>query len=375
MRRIVILLLAATTLCAQGEPPHSARLAKGVIRYKLGHNYALPDGVEVAEQHALRTGRVERHTVFFADMNGNGDFSEEGIDGWLLKDMRYILPLEKTAVIERSHFVWKVAEDGSRVHYDFDAVPGDKAQLKTLRQFNYWRLINGLPPVTIDPDLSDACSKHCTYMEHNGFFHVEKPENTGYTPEGAEAGLRSCIGEEGPGMSVLMFYASFYHRLPLIKPDTRAIGIGFSRRYACVSGLSAREPRPWNWPVIVPAPTSALHPTHFAREYPRPHPEGIEPGFPITVTFRTTAITDAEARLCLKNEKGRLIPTLVYSPENPPNKLRPRNRNSICVIPRKPLPPRKTYWIRVSWKRNGDPESREWKFATAHPRPVHRRVR
>ena len=127
--------------------------------------------------------------------------------------------------------------------------------------------------------------------------------------------------------------------------------------------------------VIVPAPTSALHPTHFAREYPRPHPEGIEPGFPITVTFRTTNITDVEARLCLKNEKGRLIPTLVYSPENPANKLRPRNRNSICVIPRKPLPPRKTYWIRVSWKRNGDPESREWNFATAHPRPVHRRVR
>ncbi|MHC4338759.1 MAG: hypothetical protein ACYSX0_00915, partial [Planctomycetota bacterium] len=143
MRLVAILFLAAAVLYAEGELPLNARLSKGAIRYKLRHNYALPSGVEEVEKPALRTGRVERYTVFFADMNGNGKFHEEGIDGWLLKDMRYILPLEKTAVIERSHFIWRVEEDGSLVHYDFDVVPGDKAQLKSLRQFNYWRLING----------------------------------------------------------------------------------------------------------------------------------------------------------------------------------------------------------------------------------------
>ena len=39
-----------------------------------------------------------------------------------------------------------------------------------------------------------------------------------------------------------MFYASFYHRLPLIYPGTKSIGIGTSRRYTAADGLTLRGP-------------------------------------------------------------------------------------------------------------------------------------
>jgi hypothetical protein len=371
-RCVAGLLLIAAAVAAEGDLASKARLSRGSVSYKVRRNYALPDGVGAAEKPGIRKGRVGTYNVFFFDVDGNGRFDEAGTDGWMLSGMRYILPLERKAVIELTVFEWRIEPDGSFVHFATAPVPVDPRQRKVLRQFNYWRLMNGLPPVTIDPELSDACAKHCKYMEHNGFVHKEEQGKTGYTLEGAEAGLRSCISEDDSGMSVLMFYATFYHRLPLLSPDTRAIGIGNSRRYTAVDGLSRKERRAWIYPVIVPAPATDLQPTHFAREAPRPYPYGVQAGFPITLTFDRGKVSDARATLRLRNAKGPEIRVLVSSPEYPANKKRPDNRKSICVIPRQPLPPRKVFWIKVGYRIDGEPREHEWLFKTGIRRPVPR---
>ncbi len=101
----------------------------------------------------------------------------------------------------------------------------------------------------------------------------------------------------------------FYHRLPLIHPDTKAIGVGASLRYAAVDGLTRRDRRAWTWPVIVPAPNSFAHPT------------------------------------------------------------RADNRSTICVIPKTPLAPLATYWVKVRYKLDGEEREHTWRFNTGRPGP------
>jgi hypothetical protein len=328
--------------------------------------------VKAAAQPVLRKGRVAGETVFFADVDADGHFDALGVDAWFVGGMRSLLPLEKSAVLKRSKIYWRVESDGSLVRFRAEWMEGSREQLEALRQLNGWRLANGLPPVSLGSTLSDACLKHCKYMERYGMTHTEREGRQSYSPEGAKAGRHSCIGVVDPETSVLRFYASFYHRVPLMHPDTRVVGIAATRHFSCVDGISGRTPRAWRWPVIVPAPDSAGHPTRFGAEHPRPYPDGLQPGFPITLTFPKGKIADARATLRLRSAEGRELEVVVSSPEKPANMDRPHTRKSICVIPCEALAPRTTYWIQVAWSEEGEPRGTEWRFTTGNRHPVTR---
>ncbi len=375
MLRTACALLIASTALLGDELPEKTRLSSGRPRFLVRRNYQLAEGREEVEKPASRKGRIDKFEVFFYDVDGNGKFNDAGVDGWSLPKMPFMLPLEDDVVIGRSVIHWKVEADGSLVRWRKEPIPVGKDQEKTLVEFNTWRFMNGLPGVTVLPKLSDACAKHCVYMEKNGMVHMEEEGKSGYTPAGAEAGLRSCLSPEGPRRSVRLFYATFYHRLPLIRPDTRAIGIGISRRYTAIDGLTNRKPRAWRYPILIPAPNSWFQPTHFARERPLPYPEDMKPGFPITLTFDRGTITDAQATLRFGGKKGPVVRTLVSSPEYPANKKRPKNRMTICVLPRLPLRPMKRYWVHVSYKLDGKDREHTWIFSTgrAGPLPLRRR--
>ena len=365
-----LLLLLAAVAPAQ-DLPHKVRLGRGAPGYAMHRYYALPEGVSAVAKPAARKARLEKSYFFFFDVDGNGKFNDRGVDGWALAKMPAMLPLEKKTVIGASEYTWRLEEDGSFIHFARKALPLGEGQKKTLIQFNQWRFMNGLPAVTIDQELSDACTKHCQYMDRHGMTHHEKEGLLGYTAAGAAAGVRACLGEDGPINSVHMFYATFYHRLPLIHPGTRSIGVGSTQRHTAVDGLTHREERPWIYPVIVPAPNSFGHPTRCAIEAPNPVPAAIErPGFPITLTFRSGTITAARAEMRLKNEKGRVVPIVVSSPEHPANPKRPRNRMTICIIPRVALAPMRTWWVRVTYELDGEPKRHVWRFNTGRPGPA-----
>jgi len=370
MLRIVAVTLLLAALVAAQSKTTSARLSGGKPKHKVRRNYVLPAGRKAVEKPLARKGKVYKFDLYFFDVDGNGKFNDLHVDGWSLPRMPFMLPLEKTVIIGRSVVTWTVAAGGKSVDWARAPIPVEKWQEKTLVAFNTWRFMNGLPGVTVDKKLSDGCRKHCVYMDQNTMTHNEEQGKPGYTEEGALAGRRSCLSPYGPNLSILALYSSFYHRLPLIHPDTRAVGIGVSRQYTAVDGLSAREARSWRYPIVIPAPNSWYQPTLFAPEQPRPYPAEISnPGFPITLTFGTAAITGAEAELRLKNAKGPKVRFLLSSPEYPANKKRKDNRKSICLIPRTPLLPKKTYWVSVRWRRDGKAESLEWLFSTGRGGP------
>jgi hypothetical protein len=376
MRRWLLVLLMWGGAGAEEPPaaalPNRVPLGKGAPRYRPRRAYVLPEGVKEAEKPDVRKGTLDRSDFFFYDVDGNGKFDDLGVDGLIMTNMPFLVPLEEKTILGASEFLWKVEPDGSAVSFRRDPLPISEGQKKVLIQFNLWRVMNGLPAVTIDQQLSDACNEHCAYMEfHSELTHEQDPGKDGYTREGAEAGKRSCIGEEGPVESVHLFYATFYHRLPLIHPGTKAIGVGASQRYAAVDGLTRRDRRTeWIYPVIVPAPNSFGHLTHFAHEAPDPLPEGAPPaGFPITLTFATGKITDARVELRVKDEKGAVLPVYLSSPESPANEKRPDNRMSICAIPRAPLKPLTTYWVKATYKLDGQAREHTWKFNTGRMGP------
>jgi len=369
-------ILAAAAAGAEGdtELPEKARLSRGSLHYTMRRNWPLPAGVEAAAEPGIRKGRLEGLEFWFFDVDGNGEFDDVGVDGWSLTKMAYMLPYEEETLFGVSNVTWRMEPDGSMIRYRKEPIELAPGQRKILVAFNQWRLMNGLPAVRVSQALTDACARHCAYMELHGFDHTEEAGEEGYSPEGAEAGLRSCLSEESPDRSIALFYATFYHRLPLMDPSTRSIGVGNSTRYTALDALSDRQPRAWNYPIIVPAPNTFGHPTNFVAETPDPGiPAAIEAGFPITMTFREgTRIHDAQAELRMKGKGGKLgpaVPVLVSAPDAPANESRPDNRCSICVIPMQQLAPLATWQVTVSWKENDEARSETWLFNTGRAGP------
>jgi hypothetical protein len=378
VRLTCALLLLASFAAAQDR---SARLSPAKRKSAFRFAYALPDGKTAVEDPEMRQAKLGRDVVYFFDVDGNGAFGDLGVDAWALPKMPYAMPLEESTIIGTATFSWTVAEDGKEVRYSIVPLPITPAQREILIHFNNWRMMNGLPAVTVDADLSDHCAKHCAYMERHGFEHTEEEGKDGYTAEGAAAGLRSCLSEADPKNSVTMFYASFYHRLPLIHPGTRAIGIGTSKTYSAIDGLTRKEDRAWQYPIVVPAPNTFAHPTHFAPELPRPFPEGMVCGFPITLTFDRGAIAAVKARVVRRIEgrearaTGRTeepVACRTSWPGNPANEKHADNRMTICIIPETPLRPVTTYEVAVAYTLDGAARETKWLFNTgaAGPGPV-----
>ncbi|MHC4939090.1 MAG: CAP domain-containing protein [Planctomycetota bacterium] len=360
MRRVIAVLLLASLAAAGGQVRlRAARWPFKVIRC----GYRVP-----AEKPGVRKGKVNKLLCYFVDLDGNGTYDDVGVDGWALSGMNYVLPLEPNVVMELARVEWSVDEKGAHVEWKAEPIAIRADQKKVFRQFNYWRLINGLPPVDYDPELSKWCDEHCAWMEKNGFKHAAEEGDGAMSDGGSHAGRSSMLSQEAPGMSVLMMYASFYHRLPLFRPATRSIGIGCSAKYTAIDGMTRQQPREWIYPIIVPAPNSGMQPTHFPPESPRPYPASVKsPGCPITLTFDQGEVTEVHATLRVKK---KLVPILVSSPEYPANRKRADNRMSICLIPREPLRPKTLYKVEVSYKWNGKEEAKSWVFTTGHRRPV-----
>jgi hypothetical protein len=373
MLRLLVALTLLTPLVYAQEFDQKARLKAAKWKWKtLRFNFP----GTAAEKPVVRKAKIEKLLCLFVDLDGNGKFGEIGRDAWALSGMNYLLPMEATTVLELHRIQWKVDAEGKEVRWSSSPIPIPKAEASVFRQFNYWRLINGLPPVDIDPKLGEACNELCVWMEANGMKHRAAAGDPPMSERAAAAGMRSMLSRESPAMSIVMLYSSFYHRLPLFNPGTRAIGIGKSARYTAVDGISRVEARKWNYPVIVPAPSSALQPTHFPPESPRPYPAHVKsPGCPITLTFAHANITEAKGTLDLTVGRGRRakkvrLPVLVSSPTAPANANRFDNRKSICIIPTSPLAPKSHYTVAVSYKENGEPRQHTWVFTTGQRRPV-----
>ena len=318
--------------------PKKAYMKRSVLSEPRPFNYALPEGKTASASQTALSGKVANRKLTLVDVDGDGRFDEDGVDGWSLGNYLYLLPFEQPMIFGNILVHIEVDAKKKTLMWRASHMKKRGAGWHELARINGIRMRNGIPPASYSAELSKACRAHCKYMEQHGMGHHEDPSLPGYTDEGARAGENSNIAL-GYMVAGVGAFRQFYHRRTVSDPYTREMGFGLGRRYSCVDGMSSREPRPWKWPLIIPAPDSTHHTISFDHgESPAPVPPAPPAGMPITLRWpRGTTITGAKAGVF--DSKDKKLRVSVSSPEKPANEAVPTNNDSICIIPRVVLKP------------------------------------
>jgi uncharacterized protein YkwD len=131
-------------------------------------------------------------------------------------------------------------------------------------RLNFYRAMLGLDPVVADPEQSRTCQVHLDYLQayatDNGYpyylAHEEDPASPHYSDEGNQAGIDSVLsyGQADVRAAVEGWLQTLYHRLPLIDPGLRTVGVAFERGYACMqyrpgTTSSVTADHPVLWPI------------------------------------------------------------------------------------------------------------------------------
>lgn len=252
-------------------------------------------------------------------------------------------------------------------------VDTEKEILIAFNQMNDARLQAGLDTVTLSEDLSRGCFNHARYLVLNTGHpateglgaHNESPELKGYTEEGAIAGAFSVIHFVRPSLAMDGWIRTFYHRIPLLQPSLKTVGIGY---YAegenevivldCVSGVNEESEIEY---VCYPGEDQVNLPRFMGPEVPDPVGLEGEFGFPVTIFFARFQVVSA-VKFRLLDANKRPVECFLSHPEAPASDF--DQWNSICAIPKKPLEPNSRYWVSVSCLVDGKPFKKDYKFET-----------
>ncbi|NUN47286.1 MAG: hypothetical protein HUU15_00465 [Candidatus Brocadiae bacterium] len=234
--------------------------------------------------------------------------------------------------------------------------------------------------VTLSPKLSADAQKHCDYLVLNKIpssasgdqVHGEDPNLPGYTPEGARSGMSSDIGRMEPLGSMKGMIGTFYHRIPLLHPDLKEVGIGFAKSgdagrwgggwcaidYSGVGDRQEKAPRV----VAYPSPGQKGVPRGFDGENPDPRPAGTDVvGYPVTLTwFDGEEVRGVEMEV---RAAGVLVPGYVSSQEKPARADFP-NDNTACFMAEGPLAASTLHKVVVRATVKGEPFEMTWEFTT-----------
>jgi hypothetical protein len=256
------------------------------------------------------------------------------------------------------------------------AADGDAA--KVVDRINLHRKAAGLEAVAADPVLSKGCAAHAAYLvtnvEHPSTqglgLHAEDPKLPGYTKEGERAGKASVIflGREGEP-AVEGWMGSLFHRIPLLQSRLRKIGYGLARGgpatvTVVLDATNGLGPGKDSAVVLYPAEDQKEVPLAFVPEIPDPIPDSPtnRAGFPVTAIFAEGALVK-DVKASLKDADGSEVPVWLSSPEKPA--AADYQRNTVGLIPQKPLRPRTAYTATVAALVRGKPWIKTWAFTTA----------
>ncbi len=240
---------------------------------------------------------------------------------------------------------------------------------------NVQRAKAGVEPIFLDAEVSRACQSRAEQLAR----HV------GQLPRGNQE--RDCVAAEAPLAAVEKWLKEPKRRAEILEPCLRTFGAGFARNvsgewfsvFDWTRGLD-REPleaMPVREAIVYPAPGQLRVSLWFpGNEVPDPLPETKEKmaGYPITLTFPPrTRIKDVAAHLSNKAEGD--IAIWLSSPEKPANpQFAALQRNTICLIPKKPLRFDTRYHVEVSARINGAAWSAKWNFVTVSEGELHQEL-
>ncbi len=257
----------------------------------------------------------------------------------------------------------------------------DQRQL-CVDKINVARSMAGLSLITVDPILSGAAQEHASYLLVNKIdprddVHTQNPQLRGASLAGAKAAQASIIMEKVPPSDVIAFHLStLFHRLPLLNPGLRRVGIGAVKGepwvWASVIDVqSGVETSNWKQAIWVPGNQSQNIPTTFGlarpglvvHESPNPLGDDQSAGYPITVTFPKKTII-AKVSFELRGPLGP-VPCYLFWPDNPPAGI-PGSYlfDSIGAIPKDPLSIDTKYIANLEAQINGQPYQQTIEFTT-----------
>jgi len=253
-----------------------------------------------------------------------------------------------------------------------DSVPTNEIT-SALTILNNARISAGLDTVSISVTLSKGCYSHAKYLVTNknnpltnGMnAHKEFPELQGYSKDGEIAGKSAVIHFVKLSQAVDGWIQTFYHRVPLLQPNLKEIGIGYYEMDGyvvslldCISGTSGKSTKDV---VLYPNENQSNVPTTMGREIPHPVGQEGNYGFPITIYFTNRQkITDVNFKLTDNN--GKEIACYVSTPEKPATYF--SQWNSICAIAMSPLVGDTKYFVTVTCTVNGHAYKKTYNFQT-----------
>ncbi len=243
-----------------------------------------------------------------------------------------------------------------------------RSVIRALQRLNDHRRAAGQAPAAFSAEISYGAFLHARYLVFEDRSNVQGMAVHNEVPgkwssdEGAIAGRRSDISLVNLDASIDQLMATLYHRIPLIAPELKSVGIGTWENggtfYSVIDITGGKGTRDTKTPFMYPGDGQVKVPRVFAvGETPDPRPQGLKEnvGYPITITG---AAPDAIGEL--KEEKGGVVECFVSSSKAPANPARPDNADSICLLPKKALKANTKYVVTVKY---GD-SSWTWSFTT-----------
>lgn len=348
--------------------------------------YQSRDGVAM-KSHTGSWLRVARHEIFFLDLDHDGAFGGAG-DGYAVKPpktkqwSKYGQPLDSRsmtqALVLDGEKVWfEVSADGfqalitgKRPEY---AIEKSKDYGQALEYLNGLRAKLGFEPVALDPALSAACEEHSLYCATNGQTHYQEKDKPGYSAAGARAGKAGVLTRADSMKRAIEYWlTSFFHRIYMLHPGLRAVGMGLVQGSATMDVLTTLkrgDHEPYCWPYdgqddVLVSWLTGESPNPLGGDAPFDYGVASRYGYPITLTFPQKSLrtlTGVTTRL-LKGEEE--LSCFVSTPESPSQAKFASNFQTVFLMSDHPLSPKTTYTVEVkgSWK--DEPFGRRWSFTT-----------
>jgi len=246
---------------------------------------------------------------------------------------------------------------------------------------NTARAATGLPPVTLDPQLSASAESHSFYWLFNNIspsvadlgIHQETPGLLGYSgrypwTRGPVFGYTGAhVGEDithhgDPVGAVGDWVSSVFHRFAIMRPDLVTIGygegeIGTLQMEDMEFGFGSSFP---TTAVVYPGDGQKKVPATFVdNELPDPVPSG-QPritGYPVTATFQPSASAQVTS-FSLTGPDGSAVDAYQLTPSG-------ETENSASLLPALPLIPATAYTAHIVATVNGKVYDHTWSFTTA----------
>jgi len=259
-----------------------------------------------------------------------------------------------------------------------DAPVQSDATRPVVEKINAIRKLAGIQPVELDEALSRACRLHAQYLVTNRAdpkaqglgAHTERQELPGFTAEGNKAaGASDIFWGRDIGGAVERWMAGLYHRIPILRPNLKRIGLGYQEEVVVLDVISGIVGFDLD-SVAYPSDGQANVPTEFGGDTPDPLPKGAprQAGYPITLLFPFAAkVSGVEAELI--DSAGTKIEIHLSDPERPATSF--PQQSTICLIPTKPLVENTTYKVRIKADVDGREVRKSWSFLTREA-PTHK---